>query len=758
MSDAPQFSEALDYHQRGRPGKTEIRATKPTTTQHDLSLAYTPGVAEPCLRIRDFPDDVFSYTNRGNLVAVVSNGTAVLGLGDIGPLAGKPVMEGKAVLFKRFADIDVFDLEIDAPDPDDVIRFCRLLHPTVAGINLEDIKAPECFTIESALREELPIPVFHDDQHGTAIIAGAALLNALELTNRTIDQVTIVFSGAGAAGIASARFLIQLGARRENILVCDSKGVICHDRPGPLPPHKAEFATEKDCRTLAEAMVGADVFIGVSAPDVVTSEMVQSMADRPIVFALANPDPEIPYDDAKRARPDAIVATGRSDFPNQVNNVLGFPFIFRGALDVRSTSITDGMKAAAARALAALAHETVPEAVLKAYGVEHLAFGPEYIIPKPFDGRVLSRVAPAVAEAATAEGVAALPLTDVEAYREELRGKFHATHGLVHAIAVRARQQPMRIAYPHGADVRMVRAARRARDEGIADPILLGDVEQIGAIARSIEMELDGIEVLDPWSSPGPVQRYADELFQLRRRKGVTLEDARRLLHDPNYVAAMMAHAGTADAVLGGLTTSYPATLRPALEVLPLEEGRTIVSALYVIVVRGRPIVFADCAVNIVPTAEQLAEIALSAAASARNDFDIEPRVALISYSNFGSARGEEPSRVRRAVDICRESAPDLPLDGEMQADTAVVPELLERRYPFNELGGEANILVFPNLTAANASYKLLDRLGGAEVVGPILTGLSKSVHVLQRDATVNDIVNLTAIAALDAQRKTKAM
>jgi malate dehydrogenase (oxaloacetate-decarboxylating)(NADP+) len=755
--DTPQFSEALDYHQRGRPGKTEVRATKPTATQHDLSLAYTPGVAEPCLRIRDYPDEVNTYTNRANLVAVVSNGTAVLGLGNLGPLGAKPVMEGKAVLFKRFADIDVFDLEIDATDPEDVMRFCRMLYPTVAGINLEDIKAPECFLIESTLRQELPIPVFHDDQHGTAIIAGAALLNALELTGRSIEDATVVFSGAGAAGIATARFLVQLGVQGSNIVVCDSKGVIRHDRPGPLADHKAEFATEQDLDTLADAMVGADVFIGVSLGGLVTAEMVQSMADSPIVFALANPDPEIPYNEAKRARPDAIVATGRSDFPNQVNNVLGFPFIFRGALDVQATSITDGMKVAAARALAALAHETVPESVLKAYGLQHLSFGPDYLIPKPFDSRVLTTVAPAVAEAATTEGVASLPLADVEAYREELRGKFRATYGLLHGIAVQARELPMRIVYPHGADTRIVRAALRVRDEGIARPVILGPTDEIDAIAAGIDMDLGDIEVLDPWRSQELVEGYAEELFGLRRRKGMTLSDARRSLRDPDYFAAMMAHSGDADAVLGGLTTNYPATLRPALQVLPLEEGRTIVSALYVMVLRGHTFVFADCAVNMVPSAEQLAEIALSAAETARSEFDIEPRVALISYSNFGSAGGEEPARVRQAVDICHRTAPDLPLDGEMQADTAVLSELLETRYPFNRLGGAANVLVFPNLTAANASYKLLDRLGGAEVVGPILTGLSKSVHVLQRDATVSDIVNLTAIAALDAQRKAVA-
>ncbi len=746
------FSEALTYHEEGRPGKVEIRVTKPTATQHDLSLAYTPGVAEPCLEIHAQPEEVFRYTNRGNLVAVVSNGSAVLGLGNIGPLAGKPVMEGKAVLFKKFADIDVFDIEIDSADPQDVIRFCELLQPTFGGINLEDIKAPECFEIEQTLKERLDIPVFHDDQHGTAIIAAAGLLNALELTHRAIEDTTLVMSGAGAAGIATARFLLHLGARRDNIVMCDSKGVIRPERE--LPAYKAEFATERDCRTLEEALVGADAFVGVSAGGIVTPEMVRSMADRPIVFALANPDPEIPYDEAKAARPDAIVATGRSDYPNQVNNVLGFPFIFRGALDVRAHSINEDMKVAAARALAELAHLPVPDAVLKAYGLDHLAFGPDYVIPKAFDPRALAEVAPAVAEAATAEGVAALPLADIDDYRESLRSLFRASYGLIHGVATRAREHPMRIVYPHGADVRIVRAARRVVDELIAAPVVLGDEERIRHIAADFQLDLSGVEVLDPGRAEHLHERYTDALFELRQRKGMTREDARRIMTDPDYFAALMLQLGDADAVLGGLTTYYPATLRPALQLLPLEPGRTIVSALYVIVVNGRPYVFADCAVNVTPDAEQLAEIGLSAAATARDEFDMEPRVAFVSYSNFGSARGPEPDRVQKAVRICHQRAPDLPLDGEVQADTAVMPELLNRRYPFNRIGGEANVLVFPNLTAANAAYKLLAQLGGAEVIGPILTGLSKSVHVLQRDAEVGDIVNLTAVAVLDAQRK----
>jgi len=754
MSEKKKFSEALDYHARGRPGKLEIRPTKPTATQSDLSLAYTPGVAEPCLEIADDPENSFLYTNRGNLVAVVSNGTAVLGLGNIGPLAGKPVMEGKAVLFKQFADIDVFDMEIDASDPADVIRFCEMLAPTVGGINLEDIKAPECFEIENTLLERLDIPVFHDDQHGTAIIAGAGLINALDITGRRIEETVFVFSGAGAAGIATAKFFMELGAVRGNVIMVDSRGVVRQDRGDDLPPYKAAFATDRDCRTLAEALDGADVFVGVSLKGLVTQDMVRSMADDPIVFALANPDPEIPYDEARAARPDVIVATGRSDYPNQVNNVLGFPFIFRGALDVRARTITEGMKMAAAHALADLAREPVGDSVLRTYGLESLSFGREYLIPKPFDPTVLWHVAPAVAAAATAEGVARYPIEDIEEYRNGLQSRFQATYGLLHPVTLKARANPLRVAFPHATDARVVRAARRILDEGIASPVLLGNVDEIEGIGRQVGVDLTGIDILDPRAAHEIRETYAAELFQIRRRKGVTPDDASRLIQRRSYFAAMMLCRGDADAVLGGLTTYYPETLRPALQVLPLEEGRTIVSAMYVVVTAGRALFLADCAVNISPDAEQLAEIAISAATTARDCFDAEPRVAMISYSNFGSAGGAEPTLVQQAVAICREQAPDLSIDGEMQADTAVDAGLLERRHPFNRLGGEANVLVFPNLTAANASYKLLNRLGGADVIGPILSGLSKSVHVVQRDAEVGDIVNLAAIAVLDAQRK----
>ncbi len=751
MSQEQPFSEALDYHARDRPGKIEIRPTKPTATQQDLSLAYTPGVAEPSLAIHANPEAVFEYTNRGNLVAVVSNGTAVLGLGDIGPLGAKPVMEGKAVLFKRFADIDAFDLEIDTRDPEDVIRFCELLAPTVGGINLEDIKAPECFQIESELRKRLDIPVFHDDQHGTAIIAGAALLNAMEATGRDPSGVRVVVNGAGAAGTACARFLVDLGVPRDQVVLCDSRGVVHAGRPDL--GYKAEFARDTDLRTLAEALEGADVLVGVSVAGTVSPEMIAPMAPSPIIFALANPDPEIGYDAARAARPDAIVATGRSDFPNQVNNVLGFPFIFRGALDVRATHVTDGMKVAAARALAALAREPVPESVLKAYRLDRLSFGADYLIPKPFDPRVLWWVAPAVAEAADAEGVARRPLEDVDAYRESLRRRFQPTYGLVHGVHAQARAAPMTVVYPHGADIRIVRAARRVVDEEIARPVILGRVERVKALAAEREIPLAGVAVLDPGEQHELRARYVPALVALRSRKGITAEDAARALLDPNRFAAMMVQQGDADAVLGGLTTYYPETLRPALQVMPLEPGRTIVSAVYILAVHGRSYFLSDCAVNISPTPAQLAEIAV-AAAEVAEQFDASPRVAFISYSNFGSAGGEEPVRVREAARLVAERHPDLPVDGEMHADTAVVGDLLQRRHPFNRLGLPANVLVFPNLTAANASYKLLHRLGGAEVIGPILTGLSRSVHVLQRDAEVGDIVNLTAIAVRDAQRK----
>ncbi|CAN5842647.1 NADP-dependent malic enzyme [soil metagenome] len=757
MPDSTPFSEALEYHEHPRPGKLEIRSTKPTATQADLSLAYTPGVAEPCRVIADDPESVFRYTNRGNLVAVVSNGTAVLGLGDIGPSASKPVMEGKAVLFKRFADIDVFDLEIDATEPEDVIRFCEMLAPTVGGINLEDIKAPECFEIEATLRERLDIPVFHDDQHGTAIIGGAGFINALLVTDRRAEDMKVVFSGAGDAGVATARFFRELGVEQENMLMVDSRGVI-HDERDDLSDIKREFSRKTGARTLADALVGADAFVGVSIADTVTGDMVRSMGPDPIVFALANPDPEISYEEARAARPDVIVATGRSDYPNQVNNVLGFPFIFRGALDVRARAVSEGMKVAAAQALAELTREPVPESVLRAYNLERLQFSRDYLIPKPFDPRVLVQVAPAVAAAATAEGLARSPVADMDEYREALQARFHASYGLINTITTKARTRPMRVAYPHGHDLRIIRAARRVLDEGVGNPVLVGEAGIMRDLATEAGIPLDGIEMVDPNIENETRERYARTLEELRRHKGVSLLEAQRWVRDPNMFASLMVREGTADAVLGGLTTFYAETIRPALQVLRVEEGRTIVSSLYVVVVRDTPYFFTDCAVNIEPSAEQLVEIAEAAVEIALNQFDRSPRVAFISYSDFGSAGGDEPARVREAVEAFRSAHPDIPVDGEMQAGTAVVNELIRRRRPDGPLDRAANVLVFPNLTAANASYQLLNRLGGAEVIGPILSGLSKSVHVLQRDAEVTDVVNLTAVAVADAQRRRNAV
>jgi malate dehydrogenase (oxaloacetate-decarboxylating)(NADP+) len=662
-------------------------------------------------------------------------------------------MEGKGVLFKRFADIDVFDLEVAATDPDDIVRFCEMLEPTVGGINLEDIKAPDCFYIEKTLRERLDIPVFHDDQHGTAIIAGAAFLNALDVVGKNIEDVKVVFSGAGAAGIATARFFQSLGVEPANLLMLDSRGVI-HSGRTDLTELKREFVRDTDARSLEDAMRGADAFVGVSVGGTVTQDMVRSMADDPIIFALANPDPEIGYDDTKAARPDAIVATGRSDTPNQVNNVLGFPFIFRGALDVRARGVSEGMKIAATRALAALARESVPDSVLRAYDLDRLSFGPEYLIPKPFDPRVLWNVAPAVALAAVEEGLARKELDDAEGYRELLQARFQSSYSLISAITGRAKARPQTVVYPHGDDLRILRAARRVVDEGLGHPVLLGDTGVIRELAGELGIELEGIKILDPVTDPTLRDRYAARLLELRRTKGMSQAHAQRLVYDPNFFAALMVEQGDADALLGGLTTFYPETIRPALQIIQLEEGRSIASSLYVVVANGTPYFFTDCAVNIEPGAEQLAEIAEAAVEVAREQFDRQARVAFLSYSDFGSAMGDEPARVRRAVEIFRKRNPEVPADGEMQADTAVVGTLMRDRRPHGPLDRAANVLVFPTLTAGNAAYKLLNKLGDAEVIGPILSGLNRSVHVLQRDAEVGDVVNLTAIAVNDAQRK----
>jgi len=741
--------DALEYHERGRKGKIQVVPTKPTATQWDLSLAYSPGVAYPCLEIEKDPLLAYRYTAKGNLVAVISNGTAVLGLGNIGALAGKPVMEGKGVLFKRFADIDVFDIEVATEDTEDFIRTVKLLEPTFGGINLEDIHAPQCFEIERRLKAAMNIPVFHDDQHGTAIISGAALLNAVHLVNKKIEDVRIVFSGAGAAALSCARLYVQLGARRENMIICDSHGVLHDERQG-LDENKREFVVKTAARTLAEAMVGSDVFIGLSVANVVTQDMVRGMARDPIVFAMANPDPEITYDDARAARPDVIAATGRSDYPNQVNNVLGFPFIFRGALDVRATDINDEMQLAAVRALASLAREDVPDAVLKAYGLEHLAFGREYLIPKPIDYRVLLRVPPAVARAAMETGVAREPISDFEAYRRRLETLISRRLELMHGVLDRARKDPKRIVFPEGEHDKALRAAKILVDEGIAHPILLARPGAIAARLSELELPLAKLTLIDVDSSDR-LEPYARRLHEMRRRDGVTLGDARKLVRDRNYFGTLMLQAGDADGLIAGLTQHYPDTIRPALQVIGTRPGVRRVSGAYILIVGGRLIFLADTTVNIDPTPEELAEIALLTVDLARR-FGVIPRVAMLSFSNFGSNNHPAARKVRRATEIVHAQDPDLEIDGEMQADTAVFEGILKESYPWSRLREPANVLIFPELQSANIAYKLIWRLANAEAVGPILLGMGKPVHVLQSGLEVSDIVNMAALCVVDAQ------
>jgi malate dehydrogenase (oxaloacetate-decarboxylating)(NADP+) len=731
--------DALEYHRQGRKGKIEVTPTKPCATQHDLSLAYTPGVAEPCLEIAAQKDSAFEYTAKGNLVAVVSNGTAVLGLGNIGAQAAKPVMEGKGVLFKRFADIDVFDLEVGSENPQDVIRFCQLLEPTVGGINLEDIKAPECFIIEETLRSTLSIPVFHDDQHGTAIISGAALLNALELAKKSIGEARIVINGAGAAGIACLEHYRQLGARKENILLCDTHGVIYSGRTEGMNPYKARYAQPVAARTLEQALENADVFVGLSVANCVTPAMLQSMAARPIIFALANPTPEISYNDAKAARSDCIVATGRSDFPNQVNNVLGFPFIFRGALDVRARAINETMKVAATRALASLAKEDVPDSVLRAYS-----------IPKPFDPRVLVWVSSAVAQAAMQSGVAQIQL-DLDEYREQLRRRLGRTYGVMQQLRNRAKAAPKRIVFSEGEHEKIIRASHNLVEEKIAQPVLLGRPEVIHARARELGLGALAAEIIHPASSPR-LASYCEEFYNMRQRRGVTRSEAEDLMKNPNYFGVMMVHTGDADGFLAGVSQHYPDTIRPALQVLQMRPDVHRVAGLYMLATSHDIYFFADTTVNIDPSSEELAEIAILSAEVAQS-FNVEPRIAMLSFSNFGSTRHPRTEKVRRAVEILRQKAPRLTVDGEMQADTAVFPQILENDYPFSLLKGSANVLVFPSLEAGNIAYKLMIHVGGAEALGPILMGMSKSVHVLQRGSEVEDIVNMAAIAVADAQR-----
>jgi malate dehydrogenase (oxaloacetate-decarboxylating)(NADP+) len=751
--------EALEYHRRGRPGKISVTPTKPLATQRDLSLAYTPGVAEPVLEIERDPSTAYEYTAKSNLVAVVSNGTAILGLGDRGALASKPVMEGKGVLFKVFADVDVFDIEVDSHDVEDIIRVVAAIAPTFGGINLEDIKSPECFVIEERLKAMLDIPVFHDDQHGTAIISGAALLNGLEIVRKDIASIRVVVSGAGASAISCSELAVRLGVRRENILLVDTRGVVYQGRTEGMNEYKARFAAASKARTLADAVRGADLFYGLSAANVLTPEMVRTMADRPLIFAMANPDPEIRYELAKDARPDAIVATGRSDYPNQINNVLGFPYIFRGALDVRARAINEEMKVAAAHALADLAKQDVPDSVLHAYGIESLKFGPEYIIPKPFDPRVLLWESPAVAKAAMDSGAARLQL-DLEAYRHELSLRQGKGMRVRQFIVNRARQAPKRIVFGEGEETKIVRAALRVLEEGIATPILLGRPEIVAEKLAGLGLGGD-LQVVNPRNFDR-LEAYARAYYDRRQRKGITLPQALARVQQRNVFGPMMVAMGEADAFVSGLTYEYPEVIRPALEIFHTRMGASRAAGAYLMIVddrashpaRDRVYIFTDATVNIDPTAEDLAEIAGLAADFARQ-LELEPRVALLSFSNFGSTDHPLTAKVRRAVELIRAKRPDLIVDGEMQADTAVVPEIVDDRYPFSRVR-DANVLVFPSLEAANIAYKLLARLGNAQAIGPILLGLGAPVHVLQTGDDVEDIVHIAAVAVMDAQGREK--
>ncbi|WP_224958266.1 NADP-dependent malic enzyme [Geomonas subterranea] len=742
--------DALEYHASGRKGKIEVVSSKPCLTSLDLSLAYTPGVAEPCLAIEQRPSDAYLYTAKGNLVAVVSNGTAVLGLGNIGALAGKPVMEGKGVLFKRFADVDVFDLEVKSEDPDDVIKVVQLLEPTFGGINLEDIKAPECFYIEEELKKSMNIPVFHDDQHGTAIICSAALINALQLVGKKIERARIVVNGAGAAGVACANLAISLGATPENLCMCDTKGVIYKGRKEGMNPYKERLALDTELRTLEEAMRGADVFIGVSAKGAVTPQMVREMAKDPIIMAMANPDPEITPEEALSVRSDVIMATGRSDYPNQVNNVLGFPFIFRGALDVRASTINEEMKKAAVSALAQLAQEECPDSVCRAYGNESFSFGRNYIIPKPFDPRALLRVAPAVARAAMESGVARTPIEDMDRYVEWLETLQGRSKETMRAIINKAKCDPKKIVFPEGDNEKILKAAYHLVEEGIAKPILIGNRNKVLEKMAELGMDLN-LTIVDPEDSE-LTEPYAQELYRMRQRKGITLSEAQRIVRrkSRNHFGSMMVHMGDADALLGGIDTHYPDTIRPALEVIGRQPQLSGVHGMYMMVFKKGIYFMADTTVEIEPTAEELAETALLAAEKVQL-LDIVPRIAMLSFANFGSVNHALTQKVKRAVEIVKERVPGLEIDGEMQADTAVTPELLAN-YTFSTLTGPANILIFPDLNSGNICYKLLHRLGGAEAIGPLLMGMKKPVHVLQRGDDVATIVNMAAIAVVDAQ------
>jgi len=749
--------EALNYHSSAPAGKIEVTPTKATLTQQDLSLAYTPGVAVPCLAIHEDPEKVYDYTAKGNLVAVVTNGMAVLGLGNIGPMAGKPVMEGKAVLFKRFAGIDVFDLELDVPDVDSFCQAVKALAPTFGGINLEDIKGPECFVIEERLRRELDIPVFHDDQHGTAIIISAGLVNSMMLLNKRMEDAKVVFSGAGAAALATARLIQHLGVRRENILVCDSKGVVRTSRKDVAEnPFKKEFAIDTERVSLADAMAGADVFIGVSVANIVTPAMLESMAEKPIVFALANPDSEIAYPLARKTRPDAIVATGRSDYPNQINNILGFPFIFRGALDSRATTVNEAMMIAAVNALAELAREDIDDSVTEAYGEENLSFGPGYIIPKPFDSRVLLRVAPAVALAATLSGVARRPINDVEAYRMRLEKLLGKEREVMRYAFEQARSRPRRVVFADGDNEKVLRAASQLLDEGITQPILVGRREEIHAVARNLELDLpfesDRCRVIDPKDSELR-EGFERLLFQRRGRKGMTFDDARRAMRSRNWFASMLVREGHAAGMIAGLGGNFPETLRPVLQVVGTAPDSQRVAGVHLMVIQNELMFFADTTLTLDPSAEDLAEIACLSAELAA-EFGVTPRIAMLSFSNFGSVRNERSDKVRRATDFVRRWRPDLEVEGEVHADIALVPKHCQELYPFSRLTGRANVLVFPSLESGNIAQKVAQCTGAEAAIGPLLVGLNQPVNILAPYAGIREIVLTAAITAMQAGRQ----
>jgi malate dehydrogenase (oxaloacetate-decarboxylating)(NADP+) len=751
MSIKIRRQDALDYHTQGQPGKIEVVPTKQLSTQIDLALAYSPGVAEPCKEIAANKEEVYKYTAKGNLVAVISNGTAVLGLGNIGPEASKPVMEGKGVLFKKFAGIDVFDIEIDQEDPDEFIKIVKALEPTFGGVNLEDIKAPECFKIETELRERMNIPIMHDDQHGTAIISSAALLNALELVGKKIENAKLVMNGAGAAAISCSRLYIALGLKRENLIMCDSKGVIKNGRPD-LDDTKKEFATNQNVASLQEAIIGADVFVGLSKADVLVPADIMAMAKDPIVFALANPNPEIAYDVAKRTRPDLIMATGRSDHPNQVNNVLGFPYIFRGALDVRATEINEAMKLAAVKALAELAKEPVPDTVAKAYEVNKIEFGREYLIPKPLDPRLITTVSPAVAKAAMDSGIAKQHITDWSQYHRDLLKRIGIDEKLTSRLIEQAKQSPKRVVFAEADNIKLLKAIQVIQDEEIAKPILLGNRKEIERLIAEFNLELTDCKIVDPLEEVELTEKFTQAYYLKRQRKGVTQADAEKMMQDRNAFGAMMVEFGEADALISGLTRDYSKTILPSLQIIGLAPGVKKVAGMYIILSKKGNFFVGDCTVNVNPTAEELVGIIGLVSRGARV-FDVEPRVAVLSYSNFGSSNGEIPTKTREAVRLAKEKYPTLLIEGDIQANVALDVQLQREIYPFSSLAKEgANTLIFPTLESGNIAYKLLMEIGGAEAIGPILLGMKKPVHILQLGSSIREIVSMTAIAVVDAQ------